>query len=63
MGWQGTVQVLESYGGPNYFGKMQAFSIREFFILSTLAPSLKLSMDDEELPLSVKPEKKISNAT
>lgn len=41
---------------------MQAFSIREFFILSTLAPSLKLSMDDEELPLSVKPEKKISNA-
>lgn len=53
---------FESLRGPNYFGKMQAFSIREFFILSTLAPSLKLSMDDEELPLSVKPEKKISNA-
>lgn len=62
--WDGKepFKFWKAYGGPNYFGKMQAFSIREFFILSTLAPSLKLSMDDEELPLSVKPEKKISNA-
>jgi dipeptidase len=36
------------------------YSIREFFILSTLAPSLKLSQDMEELPFSVKPEKKLS---
>ena len=62
--WDGKepFKFWKAYGSPNYFGKMQAFSIREFFILSTLAPSLKLSMDDEELPLSVKPEKKISNA-
>jgi dipeptidase len=36
------------------------FAIREFYVLSTLAPSLNLSMDLEELPFSVKPEKKIS---
>jgi dipeptidase len=40
------------------FGK--AFGTREFYILSTLAPSLKLSMDTTELPFSVKPEKKLS---
>ena len=36
------------------------FSIREYYVLSTLAPSLKLSFDAEELPFSVKPEKKQS---
>ncbi|TFH46559.1 MAG: peptidase, partial [Bacteroidia bacterium] len=36
------------------------YSIREFFVLSTLAPSLNLTMDMEELPFSVKPEKKVS---
>ena len=36
------------------------FSIREFYILSTLAPSLNLSFDAVELPFSVKPEKKQS---
>jgi len=36
------------------------FAIREFYILSTLAPSLNLSFDSEELPFSVKPEKKLS---
>lgn len=48
--WDGKepFKFWKAYGGPNYFGKMQAFSIREFFILSTLAPSLKLSMDDED---------------
>lgn len=36
------------------------FSTREFYILSTLAPSLNLSLDMEELPFSVKPEGKVS---
>jgi dipeptidase len=42
------------------FGK--AYGMREFYILSTLAPSLELSDADSntELPFSVKPEKKIS---
>ena len=38
----------------------KAFSTREFYILSTLAPSLKLSNDTTELPFSVKPERKLS---
>ena len=38
----------------------KAYAIREFFILSTLAPSLRLNMDGEELPFSVKPDKKVS---
>lgn len=36
------------------------FAIREFYVLSKLAPSLNLSFDAEELPFSVKPEKKVS---
>lgn len=36
------------------------FAIREFYVLSALAPSLNLSFDSEELPFSVKPEKKQS---
>lgn len=43
-----------------YGGGRKAFSIREFFVLSTLAPSLKLSQDVDELPFSVKPDKKVS---
>ena len=38
----------------------KAFSTREFYILSTLAPSLKLSVDTTELPFSVIPETKLS---
>ena len=38
----------------------KAYAIREFFILSSLAPSLRLNMDGEELPFSVKPDKKVS---
>jgi len=36
------------------------FSIREWFVLSSLAPSLNLQRDAAELPFSVKPEKPVS---
>ncbi len=36
------------------------FSIREYFVLNSVAPSLNLKYDAEELPFSVKPDKKIS---
>jgi len=36
------------------------FSIREYYVLSSLAPSLKLDIKAEELPFSVKPDKKVS---
>lgn len=41
-------------------GTGKPYAIREFFVLSTLAPSLKLTMDMDELPVSVRPEKKVS---
>ncbi len=41
-------------------GGGKPFGLREFYVLSTLAPSLNLSMNSEELPFSVKPEKKVS---
>jgi dipeptidase len=43
-----------------YGGVTKPYAIREFFILSTLAPSLNLNMNMEEMPFSVKPEKKVS---
>jgi len=36
------------------------FSTREYYILSSLAPGLGLKIDAEELPFTVKPEKKLS---
>lgn len=60
--WDGkeTFKFWKAYSGKNYFGEVKAFSIREYFILSSLAPSLKLDYDAEELPISVKPDKHIS---
>ena len=42
-----------------YSGR-KPFSTREFFVLSSFAPSMKLSMDADELPFSVKPDKKVA---
>jgi dipeptidase len=55
--WDGKAPFCfwKAYGGGN-----KAFNIREFFILSHLAPSLNLSYDAEELPISVKPEKPVA---
>lgn len=36
------------------------FSIREYYVLNKLAPSLKLKYDSDELPFSVKPEIKVT---
>ena len=44
----------EAYSGQ------RPYSIREYFIFSTLAPSLKLDPEAPELPFSVKPDKKLS---
>jgi dipeptidase len=42
------------------YSDKKPFSIREWFVLNSVAPSLKLSLQDEELPFSVKPEKPVS---
>ena len=41
------------------YGGRKPFSTREWYILSTMAPSLNLTADMEELPFSVKAEKKL----
>ncbi|MDP2914396.1 MAG: C69 family dipeptidase [Candidatus Aminicenantes bacterium] len=43
-----------------YGGTRKPYSIREFYVFSTLAPSLKLTQDLPELPFSIKPDKKVS---
>ena len=60
--WDGKSEFRfwEAYAGGNYMGEKKSFSIREFFILNAFAPSLHLSYDAEELPLSVKPDKQVS---
>jgi dipeptidase len=42
------------------YGGRKPFSTREWYVLSTMAPSLNLTADMEELPFSVKAEKKLS---
>jgi len=49
-------KVWKAYGGV----RDKPFSIREYWILSRFAPSLNLRYDAEELPLSVKPDSRIS---
>ena len=41
-------------------GTGKPYAIREFYVLNKLAPGLKLTMEMEELPFSVKPDKKLS---
>lgn len=59
MGWYDPAK-----GEPFKFWKAYSggrpYSIRDFYVLSTLAPSLKLTMELPELPFSVKPEKKLT---
>lgn len=50
----------KAYSGGNYFGEKKNYSIREFYIMTQLAPSLNLCDTVEELPLSVKPDNKVS---
>jgi dipeptidase len=59
MGWYDPKKGEPFKFWKAYSGR-KPFAIREYYILSTLAPSLNLKMDAEELPFSVKPEKKLS---
>ncbi len=59
MGWWDSDSGEEFKWWKAYSGR-QPYSTREFFILSTLAPSLGLTQDMEELPFSVVPDEKVS---
>ncbi len=59
MGWWDPDSGEEFIFWKAYSGR-KPFSTREFFILSSMAPSLNLSFEADELPFSVTPEKKVS---
>ena len=50
----------ESFKFWKAYSGRKPFSYREYFVLNTLAPSLNLDYEAEELPFSVKPDKKLS---
>ena len=60
--WDGKEEFSfwKAYSGGNYLKEPKNYSVREHFILSRLAPSRNLSDTVAELPLSVKPDKKVS---
>ncbi len=45
---------------PMVSSSKKNFSYREYYVFNTLAPSLGLSMQDDELPFSIIPEKKVT---
>jgi dipeptidase len=57
MGWWDGKEPFRFWKA--YSGK-KPFSTRELYIFKTFAPSLNISMESDELPFSVKPEKKVS---
>ena len=60
--WDGKSEFSfwRAYSGGNYFGETKNYSVREFFIMNELAPSAHLCDTVENLPLSVRPDKKVS---
>ncbi len=48
------------YSGGNYLKEPKNYSVREYYIMNALAPSLHLSDTIQELPLSVKPDSLVS---
>ena len=59
--WDGKkpFRFWEAYQGGNYSKEYKNFGLREFFIFSKLAPSKGFKYSDEELPISVKPDKQV----
>lgn len=60
--WDGKEEFSfwKAYSGGNYFNEPKNYSVRELFIMQQLAPSAGFTSNLEELPVSVKPDKKVS---
>ena len=57
MGWwdgKAPFKFWKAYSGR------KPFSTRELYVFKSFAPSLNISMDSDELPFTIKPEKKVS---
>lgn len=57
---KGEFSFWKAYGKGNYMKEPKNYSVRELFIMQQLAPGAGFNDGMEELPLSVKPEKKVS---
>ena len=60
--WDGKEEFSfwKAYSGGNYYDEPKNYSVRELFIMQQLAPHAGYNNDMEELPVSFKPEKKVS---
>lgn len=60
--WDGKEEFSfwKAYSGGNYFDEPKNYSVRELFIMQQLAPSKGFTADMDELPVSVKPDSKVS---
>ncbi|HNS04903.1 MAG TPA: C69 family dipeptidase, partial [Candidatus Saccharicenans sp.] len=59
MGWY-TPEKDKPFKFWKAYSGRKPFAIREYFVFNELAPSLKLDYKAEELPFSIKPDKKVS---
>lgn len=50
----------KAYSGGNYFKEPKNYSVRELYIMQQLAPSAGLTDSLPELPVSIRPDKKVS---
>lgn len=60
--WDGKEEFSfwKAYSGGNYQKEEKNYSVRELFIMNELAPSAGFSATLKELPVSVKPDRKVS---
>lgn len=60
--WSGKEQFSfwKAYSKTNYLGEPKNYSVRELYIMQQLAPSAALTDELDELPLSVKPDRKVT---
>lgn len=57
---KGDFSFWKAYSKQNYLKEPKNYSVRELYIMQQLAPSAGFTDSLEELPLSVKPDKKVS---
>lgn len=60
--WDGKEEFSfwKAYSGANYFDEPKNYSVRELYIMQALAPNAGFNADMEELPVSFRPERKVS---
>ena len=57
---KGEFSFWKAYSGTNYMKEVKNYSVRDLFIMQQLAPSAGFTDEMEELPVSVKPDNKVT---